>query len=156
NNPALQMLLMAGLPAYKLGWTLSPDDLLMISVGTGLHRCPIDPGSKAVKGRLVRRVLGAALCEDIDEAAFAAQAMRSMIADSALFALQIMQSLSNPRFSWRINGEIKSLDGELLLNAVKGLAPHVDPRGILRFQRYDLPLEKGGLVPGEFDIDATQ
>lgn len=36
------------------------------------------------------------------------------------------------------------------------MAPHLDPRGILRFQRYDLPLETGDLVVKKFHVDATQ
>jgi len=73
-----------------------------------------------------------------------------------MFALKMMQSVSNPRFSWKINSEINSFDGELLLQAVKGVADHADKRGVLRFQRYDLPLETGRLVAPEFDVSATQ
>jgi hypothetical protein len=67
-----------------------------------------------------------------------------------------MQSVSNPRFSWKINSEVNAFEGELLLQAVKGVADHHDPRGVLRFQRYDLPLEAGPLVQPEFDVGATQ
>jgi hypothetical protein len=31
-----------------------------------------------------------------------------------------------------------------------------DYRGILRFQRYDLALERGGLVASKYDVDASQ
>jgi hypothetical protein len=155
NNPSLQMLLMAALPAYNLDWRLSPDELLMISVGTGIHRCPIDRTKRVVNGMLAGTLLGRERREDIEEAAFAAQTLQSLIADSSLFALKVMQSVSNPRFSWVINSEIGALEGQLMLMGVKGLAEHLDPRGILRFQRYDLPLERSGLVPGEFDVSAT-
>jgi hypothetical protein len=155
NNPALLMLMMAALPAYKLNWTLSPDDLLLISVGTGMHRSPIDPRQKVSFG-MIGGILNRERREDIQEAVFAAKTLRTVIADSALLSLKTMQSLSNPRFSWKINSEIGSLEGELLLQAIRGLAPNHDPRGALRFQRYDLPLEAGGLVPPAFDIDATQ
>jgi hypothetical protein len=155
NNPALQVLLMAALPAYKLEWTLSPNDLLMVSVGTGLHRSPVDRGRKVLNGMLPRIALGRELREDIEEAAFAAQTLQSVIADNGLFVVKVMQSLSNPRFSWSINSEVRALDGELLLRAARGLGEHLDPRGVLRFQRYDLPLEAAGLVPAEFDVTAT-
>jgi hypothetical protein len=155
NNPALLMLMMAGMPSYHLNWTLSPDDLLMISVGTGLHRSPISRKRKVV-GLWTGRLLGRLRREDIEEAAFCAQTLRGLIGDSALLALKILQSISNPRFSWTINSEVNGLEGELLLQAVKGYADHYDPRGILRFQRYDLPLEASRLVPPEFDIGATQ
>jgi hypothetical protein len=35
NNPALQLFLMATLPAYRLGWPTGRDELLLVSVGTG-------------------------------------------------------------------------------------------------------------------------
>jgi uncharacterized protein len=35
NNPALQLVLMATLPAYNLGWPTGRDELLLVSVGTG-------------------------------------------------------------------------------------------------------------------------
>ena len=35
NNPGLQLVLMATLPAYRLGWPTGPDRLLLVSVGTG-------------------------------------------------------------------------------------------------------------------------
>jgi hypothetical protein len=155
NNPALLMLMMAGMPSYKLNWTLSPDDLLMISVGTGLHRSPISRNKKVV-GALAGMFVGRERREDIEEAAFCAQTLRGLIGDSAVFGLKLLQSVSNPRFSWKINSEINSFEGELLLQAVKGVADHHDPRGMLRFQRYDLPLEAGGLVRPEFDVSATQ
>ncbi len=155
NNPALLMLMMAGMPSYHLGWTLSPDDLLMISVGTGLHRSPIERNRRVV-GTWAARLLGQLRRDDIEEAAFCAQTLRGLIGDSALLALKVMQSVSNPRFSWKINSEVNAFEGELLLQAVKGVADHHDPRGVLRFQRYDLPLEAGRLVKPEFDVGATQ
>jgi hypothetical protein len=149
------MLMVAAMPAYKLNWTLSPDDLLMISVGTGLHRMAIDRQQKADLG-ILSAFLTRERREDIQEAAFAAKTLRTVVADSALFSLKAMQCVSNPRFSWKINSEVGSFEGQLLLKAVADVADHHDARGILRFQRYDLPLETGGLVPPEFDVAATQ
>jgi uncharacterized protein len=37
NNPAFLMYLTATLPAYRLGWHPSERDMLVVSVGTGLH-----------------------------------------------------------------------------------------------------------------------
>jgi hypothetical protein len=36
NNPAFQLFLMATLDAYRLGWTATETDLLLVSVGTGM------------------------------------------------------------------------------------------------------------------------
>ncbi|GAA4539355.1 hypothetical protein GCM10023161_18860 [Mycobacterium paraffinicum] len=35
NNPAFQLFLMATLDAYRLGWTATESDLLLVSIGTG-------------------------------------------------------------------------------------------------------------------------
>ncbi len=159
NNPSVQMLLMAALPAYRLNWTLSADDLLMISVGTGMNRTRIDPRKRVLDGSIVGNLLTLTkhLREDIEEASFAAATLRSMVGDSVLFAMQLMQSVSNPRFHWKINSEIGDLHNELLLQALKGLpGGHHDPRGLLTFQRYDLPLDDDALVPPQYDVEATQ
>src|SRR3954454_2680014 len=37
NNPAFQLFLMATLDAYRLGWTATETDLLLVSVGTGMR-----------------------------------------------------------------------------------------------------------------------
>ena len=42
NNPALQLVLMATLPAYQLGWPTGRDRLLLVSVGTGTTE-QVDP-----------------------------------------------------------------------------------------------------------------
>ncbi|MCI4665322.1 MAG: patatin-like phospholipase family protein [Neomegalonema sp.] len=151
NNPALQMLMMAGLPAYQLNWSLSPEDLLLISVGTGTNRTRV----KRTKSRSFARrmfsgfasVFNSHIASDLEEAQYAAATLRGLVTDGQTFGLTMLQSLSEPRFSWRINSEIGDLSGQLLA------APH--PRGLMRFQRYDAPLELG-LVPPEFDIAATK
>ncbi len=155
NNPALQLLTQAALPCYNLNWSLDPDDLLMISVGTGHHRTcikkrkPVLAGWKAFFARQVDKHLPG----DIEEAAFAAAALRGLIGDAEVFGLKVLQALSHPRFSWRINSEISNLDGEFILNAFKGIHEDKANRGLLRFQRYNLPLEPD-LVKPEYDIDA--
>ncbi len=157
NNPSVQTLLMAAMPAYRLNWTLSPDHLVMISIGTGMNRSRIDPTKKVLDRTLLSLALPHTLREDIEEAAFAAATLRSMVADSVLFAMQMMQAVANPRFSWIINSEIGDLHNELLLQALDGLpGGHHDPRGLLTFQRYDLPLDKGAWVAPAYDIEASQ
>lgn len=157
NNPALQMLTQAALPSYQLNWTLDPDELMMISVGTGHHRTRLvnrKPVLNGVKAFLARRV-DQHLPNDIQEAAFAAEALRGLIGDAEVFSLKVLQALSEPRFSWRINSEINDLEGELLFSAFKGMQHSKTNRGLLRFQRYNLPLEMG-LVAHEYDIDALK
>lgn len=152
NNPALQMALMAGLPGYKLNWSMSPDDLLVISIGTGHHRSRIARkthrswGSRVMSG--LAAVIDGNLADDIREAQFAAQTLRTLVTDGEIFTLKLLQSLSHPRFSWKIDGEIGSLHGELLGHAQGTLKP------LFSFQRYNLPLELG-LVDAQYDVTAT-
>jgi uncharacterized protein len=42
NNPSLLMFRMATDPAYRLGWSASEKDMLVISVGTGAAPAPVD------------------------------------------------------------------------------------------------------------------
>ena len=50
NNPALQMLMMATLKGFGLEWPLGPENLLLVSVGTGSHIETRNP--KSWKSRL--------------------------------------------------------------------------------------------------------
>ncbi|MDX2289324.1 MAG: patatin-like phospholipase family protein [Hyphomicrobiaceae bacterium] len=152
NNPSLQLLLMAALPSYKLDWTLSPDDLMLISVGTGSHRTPIEGVGRVIKNTFLRGTLGRERCDDIDAAAFAAKTLQSVINDNSAFVLKLMQSVSRPRFSWKINSEVGDLSADLLLGALRERGTQQE---LLRFQRYDLPLETGGVVPSRYDIQAS-
>ena len=143
NSPCLLALLMAALPAYKMNWVVSPKDLLIISVGAGTHRVPVDRSEKVftgIRAWLTRRI-DSKLADDIEEAAFAANALQGMIADGSQFALKVMQALSHPRFSWWLNSEIGSLDGEILFRIAGG--DQNVAQELFKFQRYDLALETG-------------
>lgn len=48
NNPALILALMATLPEYGLGWPTGPDNIVIVSVGTGASAA-IHPGAAAAK-----------------------------------------------------------------------------------------------------------
>jgi uncharacterized protein len=152
NNPSMLMLMMAALPSYHLNWTLSPRDLLMISLGTGMHRSPIDTSTRAFRG-FFASLLGRNRCEDINEAAFASQTLQALISNNSMFILKLMQSLSKPRFSWRINSEIGDIHEEMMIRALTGYTK--DGKGALKFQRYDLPLEAGRFVGPAYDVDAS-
>ncbi len=78
NNPALLTLLMAALPAYRLEWVLSPDDLLLISVGTGTHRSADRSRPQAHLGMSPNPKASPQKRKDIEEAAFATQTLRTL------------------------------------------------------------------------------
>ena len=67
--------------------------------------------------------------------------MRGMINDAQTLSLTMLQWMSTPRLSWRINSEIGDLAGEVL---GPGQGPHSP---ILKFQRYDVELEAAKLAP---------
>lgn len=152
NNPALQMVLMAGLPAYNLDWPMSHNDLLVISIGTGHHRTRTVRRSKRSFGARfmsgVASLIDGNLAGDIREAHFAVQTLRSLVADGEIFSLKLLQALSHPRFSWKIDSEIGTLDKQLLGGKTGTIPP------LFSFQRYNLPLELG-LVEAQYDVAAT-
>ena len=42
NNPAFQMLMLAGIGGYGLDWPLGEDNLFIVSIGTGSYRLRFD------------------------------------------------------------------------------------------------------------------
>ncbi|MEL6979325.1 MAG: patatin-like phospholipase family protein [Pseudomonadota bacterium] len=149
NNPALQLFLMAGLPSYGLEWSRTPQDLSIISVGAGTHRTRVAGGgfSRSFLSEMTSVATGY-LASDLPAAKFAAETLRTMVADGQTFGLKMLQAMSQPRFSWRINSEIGDLSGETFL-------PEPLQAGLLSFQRYDAPFELG-LLPEAYDIAASK
>jgi uncharacterized protein len=119
NNPALALLMTARLAGHGLEWPLGSENLQLISIGTGVWREPV---YCSFWGRRIAAWLGIV-------------AMRGMINDSQTLSLAILQWMSSPRLSWRINSEIGDLAGEVL---GVGFGPY---DSMLKFQRYDLELE---------------
>ncbi len=94
NNPALQLFKLARLKGYALNWQTGPDNLLMISIGTGSH------AAKVKRSRLLARE--------------ATDALVGMIGDSQQLVLAVMQWLSYPRDPWEIDREIGTQSEDLL------------------------------------------
>jgi len=143
NNPALLLFLMATLEGYQLNWPTGPEKLQIISVGTGHHRVRID----RAKSRLPRSFwLGLAgvfsrnLREDLNEAMFAAQTLRGVLADCDQLVIKKLQALSEPRLPWPINAELGDLSGEILGSSDCVTQP------LLSFQRYSLGLDEDSMV----------
>jgi hypothetical protein len=115
NNPALQMLMLAGIGGYGLDWPLSEDNLFIVSVGTGSYRLRSDGRGISAKQ--------------------AVTALSGVIRDGEALTLTLLQWLSASSNPWRINSEIGDLS-EDYLGQRQGLA-----KPLLRFRRYDAPLE---------------
>jgi hypothetical protein len=120
NNPALQMLMLAGIGGYGLDWKLGEANLFIVSIGTGSFRLRSDGRGISAKQ--------------------AVEALSGMIGDSEALTLTLLQWMSASSNPWKINSEIGDLS-EDYLGQRQGLN---EP--LLRFRRYDAPLEVGWLM----------
>ncbi|MBU1210086.1 MAG: patatin-like phospholipase family protein [Alphaproteobacteria bacterium] len=131
NSPALKLFMMAAIKGYNLGggeltkdgggkaWDLGGDNLLLVSVGTGLY------SSRT-------RTSGSAAWD-------AMQSLQGMIADGTDLGLILLQWLGHSGRPWVLDREVRSLAQDVL---------HVDGREVgplLGFQRYDMRLDKDDL-----------
>jgi predicted acylesterase/phospholipase RssA len=118
NNPSLLMLMTAVLPAYGLNWKLGPENLLIVSVGTGSFRPTLSP---------VEALRSSAM-------SLAIKSLAAMIAESQLLVLTMMTYFGDSPVAWPINSEIGDL-GQVTA-----------PTGnLFRFVRYDVQLEQNWL-----------
>ncbi len=119
NSPALQALMTAILPSYKFCWPGGVDNMLLISVGTGIRR------NKFRVEQFVKKA----------PADQAVEALKGLINATVLNNLAMLQALSEPNRAWPINSEIGGLDNEYLAE-----------KPLMRFQRYDASLEDGDVA----------
>jgi uncharacterized protein len=127
NNPALALFHMATLSPFNINWPAGPDRLTVVSVGTGTYR-----------PRLSLETLGFA---GFPKLAF--HALISLMTDSEMLVLTLMQWMGECPEPWLINSEIGTLAND---------AP---PGGkMFRFLRYDVRLEKEWLAR-EIDYTAS-
>ncbi len=123
NNPALKLLMLAGVEGYGFKWKLGADELLITSIGTGFYRVRT---TQTWLNRLVPAVL-------------AAEALQGMIANSQSHALELLQWMSRPNRPWTIDSEIDDLRNDEMF-ALCGM-----DKPMLSFARYDVRLEHAWL-----------
>lgn len=114
NNPSLFLFLMAILKAYKIGWKATPEDLTIVSIGTGSHRERVMPEELGM-GQTARLTY---------------RALMSLMNDVQTFALTQMQFLGKCLTPWWIDSELEALENE---GPASGK--------MFRFMRYDVKLE---------------
>ncbi len=119
NNPALMLLMLAGIKGYGFNWPMLKERLMMISIGAGWVRPRITLRHS--------RKLPASL--------LAVNTLRGVIWDGQMNALTILQWISEPRIAWEINSEIGGLRDELINENTT--AEKIE---LLQFQRYDVEL----------------
>jgi hypothetical protein len=118
NNPSLQLMMLTQAEAFDLKWPLGADNLTLLSIGTGNARGKSTAYAKAP------RTSGALLL----------RSLMDTLADGQLLTLTLLQWFSETPVPWKINSEIGDLGSE-----------HLGGRPLLRFQRYDMPLDSDWL-----------
>lgn len=117
NNPSLALFMMSRLAPYGLNWETGVGKLTVVSVGTGGFRAGVDKTS-AVHTQNVTLALHALL---------------SVMDDTSIHALAMMQWMGDCPTPWRINSEIQDVSDSF-------------PGGpLFRFLRYDVRLEHAWL-----------
>lgn len=119
NNPSLLLLMPALVPAYGLNWRIGPENLLVVSVGTGSFRptlSPVDVMRSSAIGLAIK-------------------SLAAMIGESQLHVLILIANLGQSPIAWPINSEIGDLG--------RALEPTDD---LFRFLRYDVRLEESWLA----------
>ena len=94
NNPALQAFLYATLKGYQLNWSSGADNLLLVSVGTGLTDPSNDAANLAATGAIT--------------------ALKSLMDDCATLVETMMQLLSSSATSRILDSECGDLEGDVL------------------------------------------
>ena len=115
NNPAIQMLMLATCGGYGLNWPFGPDNLLLVSAGTGF-RTGVEPAEEVVDMPAVR---------------LAAESMLSIMEDANWLGQAILQWMSDSPTSWPIDREI----GDLHADTLGGRS------ALISYLRYEVHLE---------------
>lgn len=122
NNPALQLLMVATLKGFPYHWKLGADNLLLVSVGTGMGRLNKLPAN-ITDNHLLNW----------------AQEIPDMLMQDANWHNQIiLQWLSASATRWEIDMEIGKMEGDLLVADNAG-------KGLLTYLRYNYWLDANNL-----------
>jgi hypothetical protein len=119
NNPALQLFLVATLQGYPFRWATGPEQLLLVSVGTGAWNREID--------------VDAAMEPNL--AAIADRTISTLMDDASWQNQLVLQAISRSPTRSAIDSEVGDL----------GLDRLVDPP-LLHYLRYNVALEEEALV----------
>lgn len=98
SNPALRMLMLVAMQGYGLHWPLGRDNLLLVSVGTG-----IAPSQKTANELMAMPALQMAVTGLI-----------SMVADADWLVQTVLQWVSDSPTRWEIDSEIGDLKDDAL------------------------------------------
>ncbi|MEJ7768783.1 MAG: patatin-like phospholipase family protein [Chitinophagaceae bacterium] len=122
NNPSLQLLMIATLKGFPFHWKMGADNLLLVSVGTGMGRWEKIPANVS-KNHLLN---------------WAQQIPDMFMADASWNNQIMLQWLSKCDTRWRIDGEIGDLTDDLITG-------DNDQKGLLTYLRYNQWLDAESL-----------
>lgn len=136
NNPSLQLLMVATLKGFPFHWKLGADNILLVSVGTGMGRLNKLPAN-ITDNHLLNW----------------AQEVPDMLMQDANWHNQILlQWLSNSPTRWEIDMEIGKMEEDLLV-------ADTNSKGLISYLRYNFWLDAKNLNPlmgknyGQKEID---
>ncbi len=122
NNPALQLLMVANLKGFPFHWKLGSDNILLVSVGTGMSK-PVQLHSEVTDNNLLNW----------------AQEIPDMLMQDASWQNQaILQWLSKSPTACVIDAEIGNMQDDLITDAV-------NQNGLLSYLRYNFLMEPDAL-----------
>jgi patatin-like phospholipase/acyl hydrolase len=122
NNPSLQLLMVATLHGFPFRWKMGTDNILLVSVGTGMSRWEKIP-QKVSKNHLLN---------------WAQQIPDMLMQDASWHNQTILQWLAKCDTRWHIDGEIGDLKDDCI--TIGG-----DNKGLLTYLRYNLWLDAANL-----------
>jgi uncharacterized protein len=93
NNPSLALLLVALLPPYRLNWKTGPQDLFILSIGTGSYRPKLTTREAQRSPSLL----------------LAINALAAQISDNQELTLTLMSWMGQATLQWPINSEVGDL-----------------------------------------------
>jgi patatin-like phospholipase/acyl hydrolase len=115
NNPSLQLLMVATLKGFPFHWKMGADNILLVSVGTGMSKWEKIP-TNVKKNNLLN---------------WAKEIPDMLMQDASWHNQTILQWMSSCNTRWCIDGEIGDLSDDLVTADVCG-------KGLLTYQRYNL------------------
>jgi len=121
NNPALQLLMIATLHGFPFHWQLGADNILLVSIGTGMGRLNKLP-TDITKNNLLN---------------WAQQIPDMLMQDASWHNQLVLQWLSKSPTAVSIDGEIGDLKDDLLAGT--------PGKGLFSYLRYNMWLENGTL-----------
>ncbi len=118
NNPALQLLMLAGLSGYGFNWPLGAENVLLVSIGTGSEELRLQPD----------KVM------NMPAGVVAMRALVALMNDCDAMIRTMLQWMSRSKTPWVIDREMSDLHGDV-----------IGGRELITYLRYNVMLDAAWL-----------